>query len=250
MLPRMTRRFQALRRIRLALPLAIFLAMAPFGGATAAGEPAPGGLLERANRSLFDLNRSAGLTLSAANRLPSLEGIDPGLRAGAANLIGTWLAEPWQALALAAAGRTGDARLVLDRVATNITEGQAGLRDLASERGMPRGPQADMGLALCARGVPEGPYLVLPIIGGRTLRDGLTQLVIANALLHGSLLPFGGGPPSLDLLVAAELLDRAPGWAMTAPAARTDERDVNFEMARAVYLAGRREACQRLRAAP
>lgn len=235
-------------RIGLALGLALLLA-AP---AARAQQAAEAGWLERVNRSLWDFNRSAREGLAALTaRLPDTGPVNPALRQGAINLISTWVAEPWQALALAVAGR-GDASLVvLDRVRTNILEGQGGLRDTATERGLPGAPYADIGLALCARGVGEGPYVVFPIIGGRTLRDGLSDIIIANALIYGSLVPFTGPAPPLEVFIAVEILDNIPIWALAERMGRAENvliDRMSFEEARDAYLAARREGCERLRA--
>jgi len=108
-----------------------------------------------------------------------------------------------------------------------------------------------MGLALCARGVPEGPYIVLPVIGGRTLRDGLSDIVIANALIYASLIPFTGPTPPLEVFIAVELLDNIPAWLLAERIGRADNVDqgrMNFEEARQAYLTARRAACDKLRA--
>ncbi len=242
--------------IGMALGLALMMA-APAARAQPpqAGAAAEAGWLERANRSLYDFNRAArdgvaSLTARLPSVLPSLGPVNPALREGAINLISTWIAEPWQALALAAAGRGDDSLLVLDRVRTNIVEGQGGLRDLATERGMPTAPYADIGLALCARGVGEGPYVVFPIVGGRTLRDGLSDIIIANALIYGTMVPFTGPTPPLEVFIAVEILDNIPIWALAERMGRAESVRIDrmsFEEARDAYLATRREGCERLR---
>jgi len=216
--------------------------------------PAEEGWLGSVNRTLYGFNREVrGHVTAISERLPSLGTLNPDIRDGAANLINTWIAEPWQALSLAAAGRPADSWKVLDRVAVNITQGSGGLRDLATERRMPTAPYADMGLALCARGVPEGPYIVLPVVGGRTLRDGLSDIIVANGLIYASLVPFTGPTPPLEVFIAVELLDNIPAWILAERMGRAENVDqarMNFEDARRAYLAARRSACDRLRAAP
>lgn len=216
--------------------------------------PAEQGWLGSFNRTLYAFNREVrGHVNAIGERLPSLGTLNPEIREGASNLLTTWLAEPWQALSLVVAGRPADAWTVLDRVAVNITQGSAGLRDLATERRMPTAPYADMGLALCARGVPEGPYVVLPVIGGRTLRDGLSDIIVANALIYASLVPFTGPTPPLEVFIAVELLDSIPAWILAERMGRAENVDqarMNFDDARRAYLAARRSACDKLRAAP
>jgi phospholipid-binding lipoprotein MlaA len=230
------------RRILLALMLLLPLPAAAQEGAT---------WLERTNRAIYGFNRAAvdGIN-SMREQMPEVS-VPPHIRIGATNLITTWVAEPWQALAQTAAGRPEFARTTLDRVRTNILDGNWGLVDRATELGMPNSPHADIGLALCARGVPEGPFVVLPVVGGRTLRDGLSDLVIANALIYGSIIPFTGPTPSWQLLVTVELLDNIPIWALAERMGRedgVDRTEMSFETARELYVAARRQACEALRA--
>lgn len=172
-------------------------------------------------------------------------------RVSAGNLITTWVAEPWQALSLTAAGLPTEALEALERARTNIVDGRLGLDDVASQRGLGRPPYADIGLALCARGVPEGPYIVMPVIGGRTLRDGLADFVIANALIYASLLPITGPAPPLELFVVVEIVDNVPIWLLAERMGRADidaETRDDYEASRAAYLAERRAHCEALRA--
>lgn len=230
------------RRILLALMLLLPLPAAAQEGTT---------WLERANRAIYDFNRAAVDGFNAVReQMPEIS-VPQNIRLGAANLVTTWVAEPWQALAQTAAGRPEFARTTLERVRTNILEGNWGLVDRATELGLPSAPHADIGLALCARGVPEGPFVVLPVVGGRTLRDGLSDLVIANALIYGSIIPFTGPAPSWQLLVTVEVLDNIPIWALAERMGReegVDSTQMTFETARALYVAARRQACEALRA--
>ncbi|GAA0718845.1 VacJ family lipoprotein [Dokdonella soli] len=56
------------------------------------------------------------------------------------------------------------------RFVINSTVGFVGLFDPASEMGLPP-DETDFGVTLAKWGVPEGPYLVLPLIGSTTPRD-------------------------------------------------------------------------------
>jgi len=193
------------------------------------------GWLDRANRLVFALNR---LAVESPILRVELAPLPAEWRAGAANLMQTWLAAPWQAANLAAAGRPEEARIVLERVRANILQGQGGLLDRARERGMPEAPRADLGLTLCAHGVPEGPFVVLPVLGGRTLRDGVADLALAYALAHAAL---PGG----------EWLDTGPIWALAERIGREpglDSRAMDFDTARDSYITARRRACDALRA--
>lgn len=56
------------------------------------------------------------------------------------------------------------------RLLINSTLGLAGIFDVAKYMGMPK-HQEDFGQTLAVWGVPEGPYIMVPILGARTLRS-------------------------------------------------------------------------------
>ncbi len=56
------------------------------------------------------------------------------------------------------------------RLAINTTVGVLGLFDPASELGL-EASTTDFGVTLAKWGVPDGPYIVLPLVGSTTLRD-------------------------------------------------------------------------------
>jgi phospholipid-binding lipoprotein MlaA len=65
-----------------------------------------------------------------------------------------------------------DATQDLIRFAMNTTFGIGGLIDFASQARLPKHHQ-DFGLTLGRWGIPSGPYLVLPIFGPSSFRDGV-----------------------------------------------------------------------------
>jgi phospholipid-binding lipoprotein MlaA len=64
------------------------------------------------------------------------------------------------------------------RVMINSFFGLGGLIDIASEAGIERGNQ-DFGLTMGKWGIPQGPYLFVPVIGPTTVRDGTGLIVRA-----------------------------------------------------------------------
>jgi len=66
------------------------------------------------------------------------------------------------------------------RVIFNSTFGIAGVFDFASELGLPKHNE-DFGQTLGSWGVGSGAYLVLPVLGPSTIRDGLAFLVDTQA---------------------------------------------------------------------
>ncbi|SDP16103.1 phospholipid-binding lipoprotein MlaA [Ralstonia sp. 25mfcol4.1] len=69
-------------------------------------------------------------------------------------------------------GRPVEAVETMMRVAVNTVLGIGGLIDVATAAGMPR-HSTDFGLTLGTWGVPAGPYLVLPLFGPSSIRDGV-----------------------------------------------------------------------------
>lgn len=69
-------------------------------------------------------------------------------------------------------GKGVDAVETLMRVAINSVLGIGGLIDVATPAGLQRHSQ-DFGLTLGVWGVPAGPYLVLPVYGPSSFRDGV-----------------------------------------------------------------------------
>ena len=69
----------------------------------------------------------------------------------------------------------------LARFAINSTLGAVGLFDVASRMGIPPHP-ADFGQTLYHYGVGAGPYIVVPLLGPSTVRDGVGT--VADTFLH------------------------------------------------------------------
>ncbi|MGJ0486399.1 MAG: MlaA family lipoprotein [Methylomicrobium sp.] len=76
------------------------------------------------------------------------------------------------------------------RFLTNTTIGVAGLFDVASKLGLSHNVE-DFGQTLAVWGVGEGPYLVLPVMGPTTVRDG-GGLIVDKAANPGTYVPFTG----------------------------------------------------------
>ena len=63
------------------------------------------------------------------------------------------------------------------RFLVNTTIGLVGFFDVADDLGMPKSDGEDFGQTLGVWGVGEGPYMVLPLFGPTTLRDGPAKIV-------------------------------------------------------------------------
>ncbi|MBW7930171.1 MAG: VacJ family lipoprotein [Gammaproteobacteria bacterium] len=90
------------------------------------------------------------------------------------------------------------------RFAMNTTVGLAGLLDPATEMGLEVHDE-DFGQTLAVWGLPEGPYLVMPVFGPTTLLAGAGDLADTQASL---LYQWPGSNGSRNALVAWELTHR------------------------------------------
>jgi len=173
--------------------------------------------LEAVNRQTHRLNQAAQAHLLGPLAEAWHAATTPRVRRGVGNVFAT-LAEPVTALSSLAAGDPDLAWNATARFGINATLGWAGLRDAAAGRGYPR-RAVTLADALCAWGVPSGPYLVLPLLGPSTLRDAgamlatsaaLSQALGADALLAWStgeaLVTYTEAHPALAR-VAADSLD-------------------------------------------
>ena len=71
-------------------------------------------------------------------------------------------------------GRLNRAAVTSARFLINSTAGFAGLADIATPKGFVR-QTGDFGQTLFVWGVPDGPYLVIPVLGPANLRDAVGQ---------------------------------------------------------------------------
>ncbi|WP_322048209.1 VacJ family lipoprotein [Paraburkholderia sp. J67] len=109
-----------------------------------------------------------------------------------------------------------DATEDLMRLAMNSTFGLGGLIDFATAAGLPKHHQ-DFGLTMGHYGVPAGPYLVLPVFGPSSIRDGIGMGVDVKFNLLNYIEPAVRNPMYIaqfistrsDLLGATDLLQQA-----------------------------------------
>ncbi len=82
------------------------------------------------------------------------------------------LAEPWSAINNLLQGKPKRAARNVGRFLVNATIGVGGLADHASGLGIAPADE-DLGQTLASWGIESGPYLILPLLGPSSLRDGL-----------------------------------------------------------------------------
>lgn len=213
---------------------------------TADAAPAPArGWLEWFNSGMHSTN----LWLNEAweNHAPAVqpESRMHSFLSGAQRVLMNFINEPVNAFSWAVAGDYGKSWDALKRFWINTTTGWFGAVDVASAQGLP--PQhIDMGLALCSRGVGEGPQIVLPVIGTRSLRDFLADFVVAHGLLYAALAPIIGFPPSLETMAAVEGVEELGQAGVIRQINHTPENNRTLAEVQNEYITRRRADCAAL----
>ena len=126
---------------------------------------------EKTNRKIYAFNKKldkyAALPATRAYRA-----VVPGVaRRGVSNVFSN-IQEPLSFANALAQGKVGEALRTLDRFVINSVIGLGGLVDPATKVGHVEEPE-DFGQTLAWWGINSGPYLMLPLIGPSTFRDGV-----------------------------------------------------------------------------
>ncbi len=130
--------------------------------------------LEQLNRLAFDFNMTLQDYILDPVSTYYLRHTTEDVRVGVRNFFAN-LREP---LSIASYALEGDMLLASNataRFAINTTFGVVGVYDKASQLGYPKRVR-DLEATICAYGVPSGPYVVLPILGPATIRDGVVRI--------------------------------------------------------------------------
>jgi len=126
---------------------------------------------ESLNRSIFSVN----LNFDKVSTKPLAKGyrkIIPGpIRRGISNFFNNLVA-PGSALNNFLQGKPGRGVSEIGRFVINSTIGVGGLIDIATPSGLDRYHE-DFGQTAAVWGVPDGPYVMLPFLGPKTLRDAV-----------------------------------------------------------------------------
>ena len=201
--------------------------------------------LEWFNRGMFSFNAGGSDTFSGVgNSLPSLP---PGVEKGIHNFSVTWVSEPLNAGAHLIAGRTDDAGVAMHRMFANVTQGWFGFVDRAAEQGEVTTP-IDYGLALCTRGVPSGPFIVVPLTGIRTVRDFGADWVAAHVVLYSVVFGVLGLPISAQTVASVEAFEEVITLTIAGELGEMpkDAKVNDLAVAQKNYLAGRERSCEQL----
>lgn len=162
---------------------------------------------EPVNRVVFRFND----TLDTYALKPVAKGYDrimpQFLNDGVSNVFNN-LGEPKNLINNVLQGKLGDAGVDLARFLMNTTVGVVGIFDVATRMGLQRNDE-DFGQTLGAWGVQSGPYVVLPLFGPSTLRDGSAFAAEGFAgYNYGSQMDH---VPSRNTAVAVDVVDTRAG---------------------------------------
>lgn len=152
--------------------LLLATALLAAGCGTVAPRPGDPGIdpWEGFNRKVFAFNEALDENVVRPVAVRYNETLPSFVRRGIGNVFAN-VNDGWSAINNALQGKLTPTVLDVMRFSTNTFLGFGGVLDIASEAGIPRHNE-DFGQTLATWGVGAGPYLVLPVFGPSTLRDG------------------------------------------------------------------------------
>ena len=145
----------------------------------ASGGADPTDPFEPSNRAVLDFNTALDESVLRPAAEAYRDNVPAPMRTALRNFLRN-LNEPVVLANNLLQGRMLDAGHTLMRFYINSTAGGLGLFDLATPSGIER-RSGDFGQTLHAWGVPDGPYLMLPLFGPTTVRDAVGDGVDALA---------------------------------------------------------------------
>lgn len=163
---------KAVRWALTALLLALATGCATVPGATPPPKHDP---WENFNRKVFSFNETVDDAVLKPVATAYVKVVPELVRRGVSNVLGN-IGDVWSAANHLLQGKVFSGLDMGMRVLTNTLFGLGGLLDPATEMGLERRSE-DFGQTLGRWGVPTGPYLVLPLLGPSTVRDGASLVV-------------------------------------------------------------------------
>ena len=151
------------------------LALASCGPATLPPGDQVDDRYEAQNRSAHELNVALDRTVLGPTSDAYGNGVPEPVRQGVSNFASN-LSQPSYVLNNLLQLRLGDAAQNTLRFAINTTVGIGGLFDPATALGIPA-ESTDFGETMHIYGIPEGSYVVLPVLGPSTSRDTVGRVV-------------------------------------------------------------------------
>ncbi len=127
--------------------------------------------LEPMNRAIFQFNEAADKVVLRPAAIGYRTVVPKGVRVGIRNFL-DHLSSPITILNALLQGEGERARDSFGRFLTNTILGLGGFIDVATDASIPKHYE-DFGQTLAVWGVDSGPYLVLPLLGSSSFRDGI-----------------------------------------------------------------------------
>lgn len=174
------------------------------GCATAGNLSNPKDPIEGFNRAMFAFNDSVDKAVVKPVAQGYVLVVPSPLRTGVSNFFGN-IGDVFIAVNNLLQGKLPEAAGDMGRVAINSTVGLFGLIDVASEAGLEKHDE-DFGQTIGRWGVADGPYVVLPILGPRTLRDAFAQILDTKT---DPIAQLSGVPARNTLLASRAVSERA-----------------------------------------
>lgn len=161
-----------IRSVTTALVIALLTACASVPSGSIADPRDP---FESYNRAMFSFNQTIDDKVAKPVATGYVNVIPAVLRSAIGNFFGN-IGDVWTAVNNYLQGKPREGTSDVARVVLNSTFGILGLVDVATPAGLTK-HEEDFGQTLGVWGAKSGPYLVLPIFGASTVRDGLARPV-------------------------------------------------------------------------
>ena len=208
-------------------------ALAALGGcATAGGNPDDP--LEGYNRAMFKFNDGVDKAIIKPVASGYKAVMPEFARTGVTNFFSN-LGDVWIGINNVLQGKPRAGASDFGRFAINTTVGIFGLFDVASNAGLDKHNE-DLGQTLGRWGVGSGAYVVLPILGPSTVRDGFSRLAVD---WHGDPLWYVGNVPTRNELYGVRVVDTRASLLDASRLAEEAALD-QYTYVRSAYLQRRR----------
>ncbi len=141
-----------------------------FAGCATGPNANPTDPLEPMNRSIYNFNDAVDNAVLKPVATGYKNVVPSPVRQGVTNFFSN-IGDVWSMINHALQFEIANAGKTAARLGINTIFGIAGLFDLATDAGIDP-PKADLGQTLGKWGIPSGPYVVIPILGPSSVRDG------------------------------------------------------------------------------
>jgi phospholipid-binding lipoprotein MlaA len=171
---------------------------------------------EPVNRVMYDINEPLDRHIVKPFAQAYVDYVPSIIRTGISNYFNN-IDDLFSAVNGLLQGKLDKAGHDMGRVMINTSAGILGLIDVASEAGIPRGNE-DFGQTFGYWGIPQGPYLFVPLFGPSTVRDGTGWVLrvlwsptteISDVAVRNVIYGLGALDLRVQALGATSLIDQA-----------------------------------------